>query len=199
LPAHRAHKVAVGFTKLLESWPVVRQVREGDLLGTGSSAQSPRSAALRPRIDDADHVARSICPYCAVGCAQLAYVKEGKVVQVEGDPASPISRGRLCPKGSASRSLHDGPLRELKVKYRRPYSTRWEELPLEQAMDMIADRIVETRAAHWQDETPDGNPARRTMAIANLGGATLDNEENYLMKKLLSALGIVQVENQARI
>jgi formate dehydrogenase major subunit len=189
----------VGFTKLLESWPVLRQLREGDPLGLGKAAQSPRSKSLQPRIAGADHVAQSICPFCAVGCAQLAYVKEGKVVQVEGDPASPISRGRLCPKGAASKNMHDGPLREYKVKYRRPYGTQWEELPLDHAMNMIADRIIRTREETWQQETEDGAPARRTMGIANLGGATLDNEENYVMKKLLTALGVVQVENQARI
>ena len=115
------------------------------------------------------------------------------MTQVEGDPASPISRGRLCPKGSATKSLHDGPLREYRVKYRRPHGTRWEELPLETAMDMIVDRILAARDADWDVES------NRTMSIANLGGATLDNEENYLIKKLLTALGIVQVENQARI
>ena len=182
-----------------ESWPVIRQIRDGDALGTGSAVASESSRSREPRIAGADHVARSICPYCAVGCGQLAYVKDGEVIQVEGDPASPISRGRLCPKGAASRSLHAGPLREYKVKYRRPYSTTWEELPLERAMDMIVDRILTTRDSTWEDETPDGSSAKRTMAIANLGGATLDNEENYLMKKLLSALGVVQVENQARI
>jgi formate dehydrogenase major subunit len=189
----------VGFTKLLESWPVVRQLRDGDPLGLGKAVQSEHSRTLRPRIEDADHVAHSICPYCAVGCAQLVYVKDGSVTQIEGDPASPISRGRLCPKGSASRSFHDGPLREYKVKYRRPYGTRWEELPLDQAMDMIADRVVASRERTWQETTPEGQPARRTMGVANLGGATLDNEENYLIKKLMTALGVVQVENQARI
>jgi len=183
----------------LEEWPLLRQLRDGDLLGVGHAVESEHSRTLKPRIADADHVARSICPYCAVGCAQLAYVKDGAVIQVEGDPASPISRGRLCPKGSASKSLHSGPLREYKVKYRRPYGTAWEELPLEQAMEMIVDRVLDTREATWEDTTPEGNPARRTMGIANLGGATLDNEENYLIKKLTSALGVVQVENQARI
>jgi formate dehydrogenase major subunit len=189
----------VGFTKLLDSWPVVRQLREGDPHGRGKAVQSARSRSLQPRLDDADHVARSICPYCAVGCAQLVYVEDGAVTQIEGDPASPISRGRLCPKGSASKTLHDGPAREYKVKYRRPYGTRWEELPLDRAMDMIADRVVATRDRTWQETTGDGKPAKRTMGIANLGGATLDNEENYLIKKLCTALGIVQVENQARI
>jgi formate dehydrogenase major subunit len=189
----------VGFTKLLDAWPVVRQLREGDPLGVGRAVQTERTKNLRPRIADAESVAHSICPYCAVGCAQLVYVKEGEVTQVEGDPASPISRGRLCPKGAATKSLHSGPLREYRVKYRRPYGTHWEELPLEKAMDMIADRIIRTRDETWQEETPDGNPAKRTLGIANLGGATLDNEENYLIKKLLTSLGVVQVENQARI
>ena len=182
-----------------DSWPVIRQIRDGDALGTGSAVASESSRSRQPRIAGADHVARSVCPYCAVGCGQLAYVKDGEVIQVEGDPASPISRGRLCPKGSATKSLHSGPLREYRVKYRRPYGTEWEELPLDDAMEMIADRVVATRNEHWQEHTDEGRPARRTMAIANLGGATLDNEENYLMKKLLSALGVVQVENQARI
>ena len=189
----------MGFTKLLSSWPVVRQLTEGDPLGLGKSVQSRRSRELRPRIDDADSVAHSICPYCAVGCAQLVYVRDGQVTQIEGDPASPISRGRLCPKGAASRNYVQSPLREYKVKYRRPYGTEWEELSLEKAMEMIADRVIETRAAHWQEETVDGQPAKRTMAIGNLGGATLDNEENYLIKKFFSAAGAVSIENQARI
>jgi formate dehydrogenase major subunit len=184
--------------ELVRSWPLLKQL-EGDPLALGKAAQSNRSRTLKPRIADAEHVAHSVCPYCAVGCAQLVYVKGGEVTQIEGDPASPISRGRLCPKGSASRSLHDGPLREYRVKYRRPYGTEWEELPLEQAMDMIADRVLSARRETWEDETADGKPTRRTMGLANLGGATLDNEENYLMKKLLTALGVVQVENQARI
>jgi len=184
----------VGFTKLLESWPVVRQLRDGDPLGLGRAARSRRSQELRPRIEDADSVAHSICPYCAVGCAQLVYVKDGEVTQIEGDPASPISRGRLCPKGAASKSLHAGPLRETRVKYRRPYGTTWEELPLDEAMDMIVDRVLAARAEDWDAEN------RRTMSIAHLGGATLDNEENYLIKKLFSAgLGVLSVENQARI
>ena len=183
----------------IASWPVVRQLQNGDRLGLGPAAQSQHSHTLSARIDDADHVVQSICPYCAVGCGQLVYVKAGEVTHIEGDPASPISRGRLCPKGQASKSYVQSPLREYKVKYRRRYGTRWEELELETAMDMIADRIIETRAATWQTETDEGNPANRTLAIANLGGATLDNEENYLIKKLLTGLGIVQVENQARI
>jgi formate dehydrogenase major subunit len=186
-------------SKLLESWPALRQLKEGDLLGLGKAAQSPRSRALTPRIDEAEHVVQSICPYCAVGCGQLVYVKDGEITHIDGDPASPISRGRLCPKGQASKSYAQSPLREYKVKYRRPYGTAWEELSLDDAMEMIADRIIRTRADTWEFETEDGNPANRTMAIGNLGGATLDNEENYLIKKLMTGLGIVQVENQARI
>jgi formate dehydrogenase major subunit len=179
--------------KLIARWPVVRQLREGDPLGLGRAVQSERSRALTPRIQEADHVAQSICPYCAVGCGQLVYVKDGEVTHIEGDPASPISRGRLCPKGQASKSYVQSPLREYKVKYRRPYGRRWEELSLDDAMEMIAKRIIDTRSATWDDEL------NRTMAIGNLGGATLDNEENYLIKKLCFGLGIVQVENQARI
>jgi formate dehydrogenase major subunit len=185
--------------KLLESWPVLRQLRDGDPLGLGPAVQSPRSKTLTPRIDEAEHKVQSICPYCAVGCGQLVYVKDGEVTHIEGDPASPISRGRLCPKGSASKSFVQSPLREYKVKYRRPYGKTWEELSLDEAMEMIADRVLDTRAASWESEDEDGHPLHRTMAIAHLGGATLDNEENYLIKKLYTALGIVQVENQARI
>ena len=156
--------------------------------------RSPRTEALRARTADADRVVDSVCPYCAVGCGQKVYVKDEQVIQVEGDPASPISRGRLCPKGAASRSLVTSPARPLRVRYRRPHGTRWEDLPLERAMDMIADRVVTARAQTWDAER------RRTLGIAHLGGATLDNEENYLIKKLLTGgLGVVQVENQARI
>ena len=199
LLAHQVETGAVSLAKLVESWPVLRQIRERDPLGLGRSAQSERSRTLQPRIDEADSVAHSVCPYCAVGCAQLVYVKDGEIAQIEGDPASPISRGRLCPKGSASKNYVTGPLREYKVKYRRPYGNAWEELSLEDAMDMIADRIVRTRAEHWQETNEEGDPARRTLAIGNLGGATLDNEENYLIKKLFTSLGILQIENQARI
>ena len=191
--------MGTGFLRLLERWPVVRQLREGDPLGLGKSVRSQRSLTLRPRLERADHVVQSICPYCAVGCAQLVYVEKGEVSHIEGDPASPISRGRLCPKGQASKSYAYSPLREHKVKYRRPYGTRWEELSLDEAVEMIAQRLIDTRAATWEETTPEGSPANRTMGIGNLGGATLDNEENYLIKKLCFALGIVQVENQARI
>jgi formate dehydrogenase major subunit len=179
--------------KRLASWPVVRQLTGGDRLALGQAAQSRRSAVLEARTETADRVVPSICPYCAVGCGQRIYVKDEEVVQVEGDPDSPVSRGRLCPKGSATRSLVTGPAREHTVKYRRPHAPDWEDLPLERAVDMIADRVIATRAATWDDRN------RRTLGFASLGGATLDNEENYLMKKLYTALGAVQVENQARI
>jgi len=183
----------------LARWPVVRQIREGDRLGLGRAVQTERQATMRSRLSEADAVVPSVCPFCAVGCGQQVYVKDGEVTHIEGDPASPISRGRLCPKGQASRSLVQSPLREYRVKYRRPYGTAWEELSLDEAMEMIADRVVKTREATWEDEDGEGRRTRRTMGIANLGGATLDNEENYLIKKLMTALGVVMVENQARI
>jgi formate dehydrogenase major subunit len=141
----------------------------------------------------------SVCPYCAVGCGQKVYVKDGKVVQIEGDPESPISRGRLCPKGSATRELVTSRTRETKVKYRRPHGTEWEELDLDTAMDMIADRVIAARDHGWQQHDEQGRTLNRTLGFAHLGGATLDNEENYLIKKFFSAMGAVQIENQARI
>jgi formate dehydrogenase major subunit len=192
----------VSIRNFIPAWSVIRQLRGDDRLGLGKAAQSSRQAELRPRTAQADKVAKSICPYCGVGCGQRVFVKDGEITQIEGDPDSPISRGRLCPKGAASRQLVQSPKREYKVKYRRPHGTEWEELDLDTAMDMIADRIIKTRADTWEDklETEDGEAwLRRTLGIAHLGGATLDNEENYLMKKFYTAMGIVQVENQARI
>src|SRR3954449_662240 len=183
----------------LEAWPVYRQLTGPDRLGRGAAAQSPRSAALRPHTDTPRPPARSVCPYCAVGCGQLVYADAGRVVQVEGDPDSPVSRGRLCPKGSASLQLVTGPQREQKVRYRAPYATEWSDLPLDTAMDMVVDRVLDARRRGWQDTDEQGNPLRRTMGIAGLGGATTDNEENYLFKKLWTAMGAVQIENQARI
>ena len=184
--------------ELISAWPALHQ-RNGDPGGLGRAARSEHSRTLRPRTDQPDRVVRSICPYCAVGCGQRVYVQEGRVTQIEGDPDSPISRGRLCPKGAGSRGYVTSPLREYNVKYRRPYGTEWEELPLDQAMDMIADRIIATRERTWQERNKDGNVQRRTLGFAHLGGATLDNEENYLIKKLFTAMGAVQIENQARI
>jgi formate dehydrogenase major subunit len=180
------------------SVPLWRQLRH-DPLGLARAARSPRSQRLVARTATADRVVPSICPYCAVGCAQQVYVKDERVVGIEGDPASPISRGRLCPKGAASEQLVNHPRREMRVKYRPPYGRDWEELDLETAMDMIADRVVATRAETWEAQTAGGEPLRRTRGFAWLGGATLDSEENYLVKKSFTALGAVSVENQARI
>ena len=179
-------------------WPVLRQFREHDPTGRHHSVKSRATEHLRARISTADRVTSSVCPFCAVGCAQRVYVKDDKVVQIEGNPDSPISRGRLCPKGSASLQLTTGDSREKYVLYRRPHGTDWERLDLETAMDMVAQRVVETRRDTWEWDV-DGTRTRRTLGIASLGGATLDNEENYAIKKLFTALGIVQVENQARV
>jgi formate dehydrogenase major subunit len=183
----------------LPRWPVLRQFTTPDALAEGVAARSKRSETLRGRIADADRMVRSVCPYCAVGCGQQVYVKDERVIQIEGDPDSPISRGRLCPKGAASLDLVTGPQRQQKVLYRRPYGTQWEPLSLDTAMDMITDRVLDARRRGWQDTDEEGRPLRRTMGLAHLGGATLDNEENYLLKKLYTALGALQIENQARI
>ncbi len=185
--------------RLLASWPVYRQLTGEDRSGRGAAAKSRKTGDLRARTEDADAVVRSVCPYCAVGCGQKVYVKDGAVTQIEGDPDSPISRGRLCPKGSASLQLVTSPSRVTHVMYRRPHGTAWERLELDQAMDMIADRVLATRRDTWQEVDEGGRRVNRTLGFASLGGATLDNEENYLMKKLYTALGAVQVENQARI
>ena len=198
-------------------WPVVRQVRSGDLLGRGPAVTSERTRNMAPRTSTADRVVQSVCPYCAVGCGQRIYVKgveggevgrgvEGgevgrkeKVVQIEGDPDSPVSRGRLCPKGAASEQLVNSPGRQTRVLYRAPYASEWKHIDKETALEMIAERFLESRRRTWQDRDDRGRLLRRTMGIAALGGATLDNEENYLIKKLFTAAGAVQIENQARI
>jgi formate dehydrogenase major subunit len=183
----------------LDAWPVFRQFTSDDPLGRGTASRSQQTEQTVARTATADRVVQSVCPYCAVGCGQRVFVKDEKVVQIEGDPDSPISRGRLCPKGSASKQLVTSPTRVTKVRYRRPYGTEWEDLDLDTAMDMIADRVLDARRKRWQDTDEEGRVLRRTMGIASLGGATLDNEENYLMKKLYSAMGAIQIENQARI
>jgi formate dehydrogenase major subunit len=188
----------MGARSWLESWPAYRQLTKGDRLGLGAAVRSKRTETLAPRVRTADKVVQSVCPYCAVGCGQQVFVQNDKVTQIEGDPDSPVSRGRLCPKGSASLQLTTGDAREYRVRYRRPYGTDWEDLDLDTAMDMIADRVIDARRAGWQQEVA-GARTRRTMGFASLGGATLDNEENYLIKKLFTALGAIQIENQARI
>jgi formate dehydrogenase major subunit len=189
----------MGVRTWIEGWPVYRQLTGTDPLGRGAAAKSARSATLTARTETADSMARSVCPYCAVGCGQRVFVSDGRVTQIEGDPDSPISRGRLCPKGSASKSLVTSPLRLRTVRYRRPYATEWEDLDLDVAMDMIADRVIAAREATWQDTDDEGRRVNRTLGISSLGGATLDNEENYLIKKLFTAMGAIQIENQARI
>ena len=180
-------------------WPVLRQIRGNDKLGRGAAVKSTSSSRIDPRLTEPDRVVKSICPYCAVGCGQNVFVKDGQVVHIEGDPDSPVSRGRLCPKGSASLQLTTGSSRRHEVLYRRPGGAEWETLDLDTAIDMVADRVIETRRETWQWEDDQGARVRRTLGIASLGGATLDNEENYLMKKLYTALGAIQIENQARI
>jgi formate dehydrogenase major subunit len=194
----------------VQRWPAYRQATGKDRLGLGAAAKSAKTQQITPRTKTADKVVKSVCPYCAVGCGQNVYVAEErggsggmhpprkKVIQIEGDPDSPVSRGRLCPKGSASLQLTTGDARQYDVLYRRPHGTEWERLDLDTAMDMIADRVIKTRDDGWQWEHH-GHRTRRTMGFASLGGATLDNEENYLLKKLFTALGAIQIENQARI
>ena len=190
----------MGVRTWIEGWPAYRQVTGPDRTGRGAAVKSAASSRLTPRTASADTVVKSVCPYCAVGCGQNVYVRDDKVVQIEGDPDSPVSRGRLCPKGSASLSLVTSDRRQQRVLYRRPYGTDWESLDLETAMDMIADRVLAAREATWQaTDRENGKPVNRTLGISSLGGATLDNEENYLIKKLFTAIGAIQIENQARI
>jgi formate dehydrogenase major subunit len=190
----------LGLFDWVNGWPVLRQLRSGDLLGLShTTAGTARSAGLQPRTRASDAVKRSVCPYCAVGCGQLVHVKDGRITDIEGDPDSPISRGRLCPKGAASFQLVTGTHRLRDVLYRRPGGTQWERLPLEKAYEMVAQRVKQARDETWRETDEKGQRLQHTLGIAHLGGATLDNEENYLLKKLYTALGVVQVENQARI
>ena len=188
----------MGVRQWITEWPVYRQLTGTDPLGRASSVQSRHSAQLQPRTATADRVVTSVCPYCGVGCSQKVFVKDEKVVQIEGNPDSPVSRGRLCPKGAASLQLTTGESRRHQVLYRPPGAADWQPISLAKAMDMVADRVIATRGDNWQEEV-DGSRTARTMGIASLGGATLDNEENYLIKKLFTALGVVQIENQARV
>ena len=185
--------------KAMLGWPVLRQLTGADPLARGAAVRSAQTRAHVARTETADKVVKSVCPYCAVGCGQRVFVKDGRVVQIEGDPDSPVSRGRLCPKGSASEQLVNSPGRQTAMLYRRPHGTEWEPLDLETATDMIVDRILDSRTRRWQERDEKGQYVHRTMGIAGLGGATLDNEENYLIKKLFTAMGAIQIENQARI
>src|SRR5919206_3401283 len=189
-------KRVAGFVR---DWSLPRQMAGESHHST--AAKSTMSQTLRPRLEQADTVGTSICPFCAVGCSQLIYAKNGKAIQIEGDPRSPINQGTLCPKGAATLSLLNSETRLTTVKYRAPYSDHWEDRPLDWAMDRIAQLVKQTRDASYEErDEPSGMTVNRTLAIGHLGGATLDNEENYLIKKLFTAgLGIVAVENQARI
>jgi formate dehydrogenase major subunit len=181
----------------LSRWPLIRQFQTGTK-GPGMEAMTDRTRNLRPKTSDAE-VARSICPYCGVGCGQLVYHRDGKLLSIEGDPKSPISRGHLCPKGADTYELHTHAGRLKTVKYREPFSREWQEIPLETAMDMVAERVWDTRSRNFE-ESRDGQSLMQTTALAHLGGATLDCEENYLIKKLFTAgLGMVCLSNQARI
>ena len=185
---------------LLSKWPLYRQVR-GWKDGTGLESMSDKTRAMRARVQgEGVEVSKSICPFCAVGCGQLVYHKDDKVISIEGDPESPISQGNLCPKGAASYQLVTQPDRVTTMRYRAPYATAWTDLDLDTAMDMVADRVWEARKKDWITNDAEGNPVNHTENIAHLGGATLDNEENYLIKKLFTGgLGMVCVSNQARI
>jgi formate dehydrogenase major subunit len=182
----------------LRDWSLPRQLAGEDPMH--EAAKSTTSKHLRPRLEEADTVGTSICPFCAVGCAQLVYAKDGKPLHIEGDPRSPVNQGTLCPKGAGTFGMLTSPMRIDQALYRAPYSDRWEVRPLDWAMDRIAERTKRTRDETFVDTLPDGKLVNHTLGIGSLGGATLDNEENYLIKKLFNGgLGIVPIENQARI
>ncbi len=182
----------------LRDWSLLRQLAGQDPFSTAAESESSRT--WRPRLEEADRVGTSICPYCAVGCAQLVYAKGNQIIHVEGDPRSPINQGTLCPKGAATVGWMLNPNRLTKVKYRAPYSDHWEERSLDWAMERIAQRVKQTRDETFVQKLPDGTTVNHTMGLASLGGATLDNEENYVIKKLLGGgLGMVWIENQARV
>jgi formate dehydrogenase major subunit len=187
MPAERFRK--------LRTVPVLGRLADW---GMGPAAASDETLRAGARISGLK-ATESVCPYCAVGCGQVVYTRDGELVDIEGNPRSPINQGTLCPKGSASRQLVQSPGRLTTVRYRRPGGTEWEDLDLDVAMDMIADRVLAARRAGWQDVDHRGWPVNRTLGFAHFGGATLDNEENYLIKKAFTAMGAVQIENQARI
>jgi formate dehydrogenase major subunit len=196
--ANRRQRLWYGLTGTFRDWSVPRQLAGEDALG--KAAESEASRTLRPRLEQADRVGTSICPYCAVGCAQLVYARGNQILHIEGDPRSPINQGTLCPKGAATAGLLNNPHRLTKVQYRAPYSDHWEEKPLDWAMERIAQRVKQTRDETFVPTLPNGITVNHTLAIASLGGATLDNEENYLIKKLFGGgLGVVWIENQARV
>lgn len=195
VPAHKAAESRAESFKRLRRLPVVGHIADW---GMGPAAVSKQTAETGARIAGLK-ATETVCPYCAVGCGQVVYTRGGELVDIEGNPRSPINQGTLCPKGAATRQLVQQPGRLTKVHYRRPGGTEWEELELERAMDMIAERVIASRERSWQEHDEEGRRVDRTLSFAHLGGATLDNEENYLIKKLFTAMGAVQIENQARI
>jgi formate dehydrogenase major subunit len=194
----KTKSIADQVSGFLRDWSLPRQLRGED--PRAKAAESTGSRRLRPRLEEADRVGTSICPYCAVGCSQLVYAKNGKPIHVEGDPRSPINEGTLCPKGAATLDLLTSPLRLNQVLHRAPHSDRWEAKPLDWAMERIAELTKRTRDETFVRKLPNGKVVNHTLALASLGGATLDNEENYLIKKLFGGgLGMVWIENQARV
>lgn len=192
------HTLNDRISSFFKDWSLPRQMAGQD--PKADAAKSTMSEELRPRLEQADKVGAGVCPYCAVGCGMLVYAKQGKVIHIEGDPRSPINQGTLCPKGAATFGWATSELRMNEVLYRAPYSTRWERKPLDWAMERIAQLTKKTRDETFVHKLPDGKTVNHTLGIGHLGGATLDNEENYLIKKLFGGgLGMVWLENQARI
>ncbi len=190
--------IAQRAASFLKDWTLPRQFAGGDVMG--AAARSTTSAELRPRLEQADRVGTSVCPYCAVGCGQLIYAKNGRPIHIEGDPRSPINQGTLCPKGSGTLGMLLSPERVTSVLYRAPHATEWEERPLAWAMERIAQLTKRSRDDTFAERLPDGRLVNQTIGLGSLGGATMDNEENYLIKKLFGGgLGMVNIENQARI
>ena len=184
--------------EFIRDWSLPRQLAGQPLFTDASRAHA--SDTLRPRLEQADRVGTSVCPFCAVGCGQLIYAKNGKPIHIEGDPRSPVNQGTLCPKGAGTLGMLLSPERISTALYRAPYSDRWEERPLDWCMERVAQLTKETRDASFVEALPDGREVNHTLGVASLGGATMDNEENYLIKKLFAGgLGMVSIENQARI
>jgi formate dehydrogenase major subunit len=170
----------------------------GGMVGLGVNLMPARARAQELRIKDS-HTVPSLCPFCSVGCATLIHTKNGEIVNIEGDPRSPHSEGTLCPKGAAIYQLHKNPNRPTRVLHRRPGATSWDEVDLEWAMDRVAQLTKEGRDETFIEQLPNGKRVNMTPALFALGGATLDNEFNHVCQKLMRGLGVVAIENQARI